>query len=362
MYRASLRSSANFARTVRQPAVSRCAQRFASTAAGRSSGTWKGAATRWGLAAGALYWYNTSPIFADEAAHNGSPASTVASSTATSFSPDESEFRTIDTLLEEKQRAAVEKKTAASKDTKKADTTASAAPQATTSPTPAGEKGSEGRAAPNDGSPEALEEEAGQQGAFNPETGEINWDCPCLGGMASGPCGEDFKAAFSCFVYSTEEPKGMDCIEKFQHMQDCFRQYPEIYAAELSDDEQENESAEPGDQKQQTLASEALSPSEARPTDSSPAVSDKAVSENVASEKSAAPQQSADSAKSDTIAATSKPAPAPSTSEAPSNLFVDDVVQADSSLPPTPPPDAPEAISANHVPTAAFDATSANKN
>lgn len=47
-------------------------------------------------------------------------------------------------------------------------------------------------------------------------TGEINWDCPCLGGMAHGPCGEEFKAAFSCFVYSTEEPKGMDCIEKFK--------------------------------------------------------------------------------------------------------------------------------------------------
>ena len=67
-----------------------------------------------------------------------------------------------------------------------------------------------------DGSPEALEEEADQQGAFNPETGEINWDCPCLGGMAHGPCGEEFKAAFSCFVYSKEEPKGMDCIDKFQ--------------------------------------------------------------------------------------------------------------------------------------------------
>lgn len=79
-----------------------------------------------------------------------------------------------------------------------------------------GGQGGEGSAVLDDGSPEALEQEAGQQGAFNPETGEINWDCPCLGGMASGPCGEDFKAAFSCFVYSTEEPKGMDCIEKFQ--------------------------------------------------------------------------------------------------------------------------------------------------
>lgn len=61
-----------------------------------------------------------------------------------------------------------------------------------------------------------LEEEADSQGAFNPETGEINWDCPCLGGMAHGPCGEEFRAAFSCFVYSNEEPKGVECIEKFK--------------------------------------------------------------------------------------------------------------------------------------------------
>jgi intermembrane space import and assembly protein 40 len=61
-----------------------------------------------------------------------------------------------------------------------------------------------------------LEEEASQQGAFNEETGEINWACPCLGGMADGPCGEEFRAAFSCFVYSKEEPKGVECIEKFK--------------------------------------------------------------------------------------------------------------------------------------------------
>jgi intermembrane space import and assembly protein 40 len=61
-----------------------------------------------------------------------------------------------------------------------------------------------------------LEEEAGSQGAFNAETGEINWECPCLGGMAHGPCGEEFRAAFSCFVYSTEEPKGVECIDKFK--------------------------------------------------------------------------------------------------------------------------------------------------
>lgn len=67
-----------------------------------------------------------------------------------------------------------------------------------------------------EGGLEGLEEEAGQQGAFNPETGEINWDCPCLGGMAHGPCGDEFREAFSCFVYSTEEPKGVECIDKFK--------------------------------------------------------------------------------------------------------------------------------------------------
>ncbi|CAN6625728.1 hypothetical protein TRVA0_010S02058 [Trichomonascus vanleenenianus] len=82
-----------------------------------------------------------------------------------------------------------------------------------------------------------AEEEQEAKGAFDPETGEINWDCPCLGGMADGPCGEEFKAAFSCFVYSTEEPKGIECIEKFKGMQDCFRQYPEVYAEHLREDD-----------------------------------------------------------------------------------------------------------------------------
>ncbi|KAK4688984.1 hypothetical protein P7C73_g1121, partial [Tremellales sp. Uapishka_1] len=82
------------------------------------------------------------------------------------------------------------------------------------------------------------ESEAGPQGAFNEETGEINWDCPCLGGMADGPCGEPFKAAFSCFVYSEAEPKGMDCVEKFKNMQDCFREHPDIYGEEIDDDDE----------------------------------------------------------------------------------------------------------------------------
>ncbi|KAI9501493.1 Oxidoreductase [Coemansia spiralis] len=87
-------------------------------------------------------------------------------------------------------------------------------------------------------SEEAQDEGESQSQAFNPETGEINWDCPCLGGMAHGTCGEEFKAAFSCFVYSEEEPKGMDCIEAFKAMQECFRAHPEEYASEIAEDEE----------------------------------------------------------------------------------------------------------------------------
>ncbi|TKA52866.1 hypothetical protein B0A53_04562 [Rhodotorula sp. CCFEE 5036] len=92
--------------------------------------------------------------------------------------------------------------------------------------------------------PEAPSSEAAassQAAAFNPETGEINWDCPCLGGMADGPCGEEFKAAFSCFVYSEAEPKGIDCVERFRDMQTCFRKHPDIYGDDAMDDEEDEE-------------------------------------------------------------------------------------------------------------------------
>ncbi|KAI9597975.1 hypothetical protein BDF19DRAFT_433173 [Syncephalis fuscata] len=92
---------------------------------------------------------------------------------------------------------------------------------------------------------ESASQEQDTSAAYNEETGEINWDCPCLGGMADGPCGEEFKTAFSCFVYSEAEPKGMDCVDAFKLMQDCFRRYPEAYADELADvDDEENKELE----------------------------------------------------------------------------------------------------------------------
>lgn len=116
----------------------------------------------------------------------------------------ESNLPTIDAIVEEKRQRQAQRIAEENKE----EFAAQAALAEEEEATHAEEEGEDGLG--------GLEEEADQQGAFNPETGEINWDCPCLGGMAHGPCGEEFKAAFSCFVYSNEEPKGVECIEKFK--------------------------------------------------------------------------------------------------------------------------------------------------
>lgn len=122
----------------------------------------------------------------------------------------------MDAIVEEKRKQLDAKlKAREATATKQAEAANNATPQQTPPPT---DRSAAAAGSPEEAekTPEQLEEEAGQQGAFNPETGEINFDCPCLGGMAHGPCGEEFKAAFSCFVYSDQEPKGIECVDKFQ--------------------------------------------------------------------------------------------------------------------------------------------------
>ncbi|KAH8155248.1 uncharacterized protein LAJ45_00257 [Morchella importuna] len=184
---ASSSSSSSTTRTallLRRPATTPSSRLLSTSSAAPSKkrSTLKGTATRWALAAGIVYWYTTSAVFADEP------------------------------KFEEERPAG---------------------------PTEA-ETDREGESASPRAAADELEEEASQEGAFNPETGEINWDCPCLGGMAHGPCGEEFKAAFSCFVFSTEEPKGVDCVDRFKGMQACFQKHPEIYGSELDDDDDDD--------------------------------------------------------------------------------------------------------------------------
>lgn len=148
---------------------------------------------------------------------------------------------------------------------------------------------------------EPTNQEAEREGAYNPDTGEINWDCPCLGGMAHGPCGEEFKLAFSCFVFSEAEPKGIDCVEKFQGMQECFRKYPDYYAEQLKDEEEavaareeKIEAAVAGEEARQgTKAVARLEDSDAKNVKSEDTVSD-------ASTQSSAPKTETSSAEEKT--------------------------------------------------------------
>jgi intermembrane space import and assembly protein 40 len=103
--------------------------------------------------------------------------------------------------------------------------------------TPEDEAPSSGDESSGDESEGEVEEDA-RMGAVGPD-GEIDWDCPCLAGMTKGPCGESFKGAFGCFVHSTDEPKGSDCMEEFKKMHECLVENAEYY--DQSDDESSDE-------------------------------------------------------------------------------------------------------------------------
>ncbi|KAH8593442.1 hypothetical protein B0O99DRAFT_742797 [Bisporella sp. PMI_857] len=236
-------------RPVTSAALCRSSRRCISTAPpAQKRRSWKSSAVRWGIVAAGIYYYNTSNVFAEE------PEAAIHRLDESIHAVQESNQPTIDAIVEEKQRRQAEKVAEEEKLER-------AARAALTAEEPTDNK--EG-----DGGLDGLEEEADQQGAFNPETGEINWECPCLGGMAHGPCGEEFKAAFSCFVYSNEEPKGVECIDKFKGMQDCFRQHPEMYASELDEDEDEIE--EELRERERAKSAEASSEASIEPTELSP--------------------------------------------------------------------------------------------
>ncbi|KAK5062995.1 hypothetical protein LTR84_005071 [Exophiala bonariae] len=208
------------------PARTIVGRRFASTTPVNGRRSWKSSALRWGIAVAGIYYYNTSPVFAEQPQHH-------LLNPNLEHLEDTQDHQSLEELTTRRARNAEKNASQLHSavdaiSTENASTTVVSEHEVPLST-------DDGAGA---GGVAALEEEAGQQGAFNPETGEINWDCPCLGGMADGPCGPEFKEAFSCFVFSQEEPKGMDCIDKFQNMQQCFQRHPDVYKGELEDDEE----------------------------------------------------------------------------------------------------------------------------
>lgn len=83
--------------------------------------------------------------------------------------------------------------------------------------------------------------------------GEINWTCPCLGGLPYGPCGFEFRQFFSCLPQfnsadektdvdeearaKNEARKAEECFPKFTAMKECMSQFPKLYPPDEDDDE-----------------------------------------------------------------------------------------------------------------------------
>ncbi|KAL2070524.1 hypothetical protein VTL71DRAFT_13550 [Oculimacula yallundae] len=213
MFKSALRATPRRIVSSRTALPRSSARRFLSTAPpSQKSRSWKSSAARWGLAGAGVYYYNTSNVFAEE------PEAAIQKLDESFHNIQESREHTVDAIVEEKRRRQAQ--AAAEAEQKQRQV----------------EGASEGQEGEEEGGLEGLEDEADQQGAFNPETGEINWDCPCLGGMAHGPCGEEFKAAFELLCVLERGAKGCGV-----GMQDCFRLHPEMYGSELEDDEDEVE-------------------------------------------------------------------------------------------------------------------------
>ncbi|KAI4339318.1 hypothetical protein MLD38_024275 [Melastoma candidum] len=70
-------------------------------------------------------------------------------------------------------------------------------------------------------------------------------DCPCIAHLRTGPCGTQFSEAFLCFMKSTTEEKGSDCVNPFVALQSCIKENPGAFSKDvLEDDESEVEAKE----------------------------------------------------------------------------------------------------------------------
>merc|ERR1712150_99403 len=58
------------------------------------------------------------------------------------------------------------------------------------------------------------------------EDGRPNFDCPCIGSLPHGPCGEFFKNSFRCWAKYKDES---DSVNFFQECQPLFIQWTECF-------------------------------------------------------------------------------------------------------------------------------------
>lgn len=62
-------------------------------------------------------------------------------------------------------------------------------------------------------------------------------ECPCIAHLRSGPCGTQFSEAFVCFLKSSAEEKGSDCVHPFVALQNCIKANPNAFSKDILDDD-----------------------------------------------------------------------------------------------------------------------------
>ncbi|KAG7551634.1 CHCH domain [Arabidopsis thaliana x Arabidopsis arenosa] len=69
-------------------------------------------------------------------------------------------------------------------------------------------------------------------------------DCPCIADLRNGSCGSQFSEAFLCFLKSTAEEKGSDCVHPFVALQSCIKANPDAFSKSVREDEEKTEKKE----------------------------------------------------------------------------------------------------------------------
>ncbi|XP_027906698.1 mitochondrial intermembrane space import and assembly protein 40 homolog [Vigna unguiculata] len=66
-------------------------------------------------------------------------------------------------------------------------------------------------------------------------------ECPCISDLRTGSCGSQFSEAFLCFLKSTSEEKGSDCVHPFIALQSCIKANPDAFSKDILGEEESNE-------------------------------------------------------------------------------------------------------------------------
>ncbi|KAJ0970023.1 hypothetical protein J5N97_022900 [Dioscorea zingiberensis] len=97
---------------------------------------------------------------------------------------------------------------------------------------------------PSPGSLEALVAEAVAFGDDESESLEAKaekaLECPCVAELRKGPCGTQFSEAFVCFIKSTTEEKGSDCVNPFIALQNCIKANPNAFSPDVLEEDGED--------------------------------------------------------------------------------------------------------------------------